>query len=306
MLILAYVCGSLAAVANAGTNVLLRAANRTESERLEFSLQLIKNLLRKRRWLAAIVIMIVSFLLQALGLGFGTLAAIEPLLVLELPLTLLGARLFLGGRLGNKERLAIAAMTAGTIGLIAFLAPSSGHRTSIPWDVWLLAIAATAAPIAILFWLGHQSRVQQRRAALLGVAAGLCFGLAASLVKGMTDQFATGGVGGALGSWQLYAAGVAGVLGFWFDQNAMNVGCLTASQPGVTLADPYVAIVWGALVFSETMRGGFWLIAAIVSALAMSVGAVTLATSLDAGDDESAAAEDSGRQGGRAADERVG
>lgn len=90
MTLLAYLCGCLAALANASTNVMQRAANREESERLQFSVQLFKNLARRPLWLASIATMLASFLLQAAGLGLGTLAAIEPLLVLELPLTLIG------------------------------------------------------------------------------------------------------------------------------------------------------------------------------------------------------------------------
>jgi hypothetical protein len=63
------------------------------------------------------------------------------------------------------------------------------------------------------------------------------------------------------------------------NQNAINAGRLAAAQPGVTLADPYVSIIWGAVVFHEAMRAGFWVVAAIISGVAMSVGAIILARS---------------------------
>src|SRR5579875_2153495 len=99
MTIIALLLGFLAAVANAGSNVLQRAANREESSDLEFSLTLIGQLVRKPIWLAGMGVMILSVVLQAAGLGFGTLASVEPLLVLELPLTLIGAAIWLGGSL---------------------------------------------------------------------------------------------------------------------------------------------------------------------------------------------------------------
>lgn len=279
MSIVAYLFGCLAAVSNASTNVMQRAANRSESQRLEFSLQLIKNLVRRRLWLAGVGTMLVSFVLQALGLGFGTLAAIEPLLVLELPLTLIGARVFLGSELGKRETIAIAVMTAGTIGLIGFLGPSAGHRGTIAWTVWLVASIGTAIPVVVLYWLGRVAASPGRRAAMLGLGAGISFGLAAGFIKGMTEQFSSGGTVSVLASWQLYAAGVAGLMAFWMFQNAINAGRLAAAQPGVTLADPYVSIIWGALVFHEAMRGGFWLVAAVLSAAAMTAGAIMLARS---------------------------
>jgi hypothetical protein len=279
VIILAFLCGCLAAVANAATNVMQRSANRTESERLQFSLQLIKHLMRKRVWLASIATMLASFVLQAAGLGLGTLAAIEPLLVLELPLTLIGARFFLGSRLGRQEWWAIAVMTGGTVGLIAFLGPSGGRGTGIGWLVWVAAVAATAVPIGMVFWLGHGGRSAGRRAGLLGIGAGLSFGLAAGLTKGMTEQFSSGGIPGVLTAWQLYAAGVVGLLAFWLDQNAVNAGRLAAAQPGITLGDPLVAIAWGVAVFHEVTRGGPWLAAAGACGIAMGAGAVVLARS---------------------------
>lgn len=264
-------------MANAGSNVLQRAANRDESSELEFSLRLIGELVRKPIWLAGIGAMIVSFLLQATGLGLGTLASVEPLLVLELPLSLIGAALWLGGSLGRREWVAVLGMTAGTIGLIAFLAPRGGQDARIVWWVWLVAIMATAGVAAVMFGLGHHTTDPGRRATLLGVSAGTADGLAASLIKGMTEQFSHGGVVGAVTAWQLYGAIAAGLTAVWLRQNAVNAGRLVAAQPGMTLADPYVAIIWGALVFGETFRSGFWIVLAVLAGAGMSVSAVVLA-----------------------------
>jgi drug/metabolite transporter (DMT)-like permease len=291
MTILACLFGCLAAVANASTNVMQRAASRAESQKLEFSLQLIKNLMRRRLWLAGVGTMLISFLLQAMGLGFGTLAAVEPLLVFELPLTLLGARLFLGSALGRREWAAIAAMSAGTAGLIGFLGPSGGTSGNIAWPAWLLAGLTTGLVVGLAYWYGRMSASPARRAAVLGTGAGLAFGLAASFIKGMTGQFASGGIAGAITAWQLYAAGAAGIMAFWMNQNAINAGRLAVAQPGITLADPFVSIVWGALVFQEAMRGGYWLIAVLASVAAMTAGSIVLARSPSMGGDRGATEE---------------
>jgi drug/metabolite transporter (DMT)-like permease len=279
MIVVAYLCGCLAAVANAATNVMQRSANRDISDRLQFSFALVKSLLRRPLWLASIMTMLFSFVLQAAGLGLGTLAAIEPLLVLELPLTLIGARFFLGSRLGRREWWAIAVMTAGTSGLIGFLGPRGDQTTGIGWLVWLVATAATAVVVGTAYWLGRSAQSPGRRAGVLGIGAGMSFGLAAALIKGMTEQYSSGGLAGVLTAWQLYAAAVAGLLAFWMDQNAVNAGRLAAAQPGITLGDPCVSIAWGVTVFGETTRGGGWLAAACVCGAAMSVGAVALARS---------------------------
>jgi hypothetical protein len=45
----------------------------------------------------------------------------------------------------------------------------------------------------------------------------------------------------------------------------------------MTLADPYVSIIWGAVVFGEVFRGGVWIVLAILSGALMTASAVLLA-----------------------------
>jgi len=49
-------------------------------------------------------------------------------------------------------------------------------------------------------------------------------------------------------------------------QWGMQAGTLVAVQPGVTLADPVVAISLGILLFGEAIRGGLWLVPEIIAA----------------------------------------
>jgi hypothetical protein len=91
-------------------------------------------------------------------------------------------------------------------------------------------------------------------------------------------------------------------------QNALHAGRLLAAQPGLTLADPGVAMVWGMLVFKETVRGGAWLAPSVVSGLLLAAGAIALARSpllegvAATGEDdgrEKAGIDSAGRQGKR-------
>jgi EamA domain-containing membrane protein RarD len=59
----------------------------------------------------------------------------------------------------------------------------------------------------------------------------------------------------------------------------MNAGRLIAAQPGLTLADPIVSILWGVLVFNERVRGG-WLIApTVASILVLAIAVIVLSRS---------------------------
>lgn len=279
MIWLGYGLGLLAAVSNAGASLLQRIANRDESADRRFSWGLVKDLFHKPVWFGGIGFMTLSFFLQAAGLGLATLAAVEPLLVLELPLTLLGARLWLNGPMDARARTGVLAMSCGTIALIAFLDPQQGDLTGISWQMWLIAVVLTVAAIGVCFGYGRVARRKTRQAAVLGVGTGIAFGLAAALMKGMTEQFSSGGVTGVLTAWQLYGAIAAGLLAVWLQQNAVGAERLLFAQPGITLSDPYTSIVWGAAVFHEQMRGGIWVLLAVLAAVTMSGGAVVLARS---------------------------
>jgi hypothetical protein len=104
------------------------------------------------------------------------------------------------------------------------------------------------------------------------------FGLTAALMKGMTGTF-TGGIGGVLTHWELYGMIATGLLGMFLLQSALNAGQLLAAQPGLTLTDPIVSILWGVMVFDERVRADWFAVLAVVSMLVLAGAVVVLARS---------------------------
>jgi len=278
---LSYLLAVVAAGTNATANVLQRKANRHEAPELSMSPRLFVDLVRRPVWLAGFGAEVASFFLMAAALGLGRLAAVQPIVVLELPLTLLGAAKVFGSNLGRREWVAAGAMTMGLAGLIGFLAPEGGDHGRADGISWLLATVATLALIGAALvggLVGTRPGSGARRPALLGLATGVTFGLTAAFMKGMTAGFAHGIVG-VLGSWQTYAMAASGAAGMFLMQNALHAGRLLVAQPGVTLADPAVAILWGVAVFHERTTGGVDLVLAIVSAAVMAGATLALARS---------------------------
>ncbi len=286
---LTYGLAVLAACANATSSVLQRKANREVPRKQNLSWKLIRSLLHEPAWFGGILAITAGFLLQAAALGTGQLSVVEPILVLELPGALiLGSRVF-HSRLGWREWVPAGVMTAGLAGLLYFLSPSSGHPTGVSWYAWVIASGANLAVVGVLVAWARRTPVgagergsgghSARRAALLGVAAGATFGLTAALIKGMTQTFASGGFGGLFTSWQLYAVIAAGGTGMFLVQSAMNAGRLLAAQPGLTLSDPVVSILWGVLIFHERVRGGLYILLAALSGLIMAAAVIYLARS---------------------------
>jgi hypothetical protein len=62
-------------------------------------------------------------------------------------------------------------------------------------------------------------------------------------------------------------------------QWALHTGPLLASQPGFTLMDPVVSILWGVLVYNEVTRSGGWLVLSVAGMGALALGVLMLARS---------------------------
>lgn len=278
---LTYLLAILAACANATSSVLQRKANREVPRKQNLSPRLIWSLAHEPVWFGGVLAVFAGFLLQATALGNGQLSVVEPVLVLELPATLLLAARVFHARLGRREWVCVAAMAAGLAGLLYALSPSAGRTASVRWYEWAIGIGANLAFAGVMVAWGRRGPVGQgggnggaHLAATLGVAAGSVFGLTAALMKGMTGTFSDG-IGALLTSWQLYGMIAVGVLGMFLMQSAMNAGRLIAAQPGLTLSDPIVSILWGILVFDERPRGGWFIALAVTGGLAL-VGAVVI------------------------------
>lgn len=154
--------------------------------------------------------MIAGFLLQAAALSTGALAVVEPILVFQLPVTLLLAGLVFHRRLHRKEWFAALAMTLGLAALLYALAPSpAGSAHPVRWYVWTIGIGANLGIILALVLAAHNGRGGASRAALLGTAGGGSFGMTAALMKAMTGAL-NRGFGAIFLTWQTYAMVVAG------------------------------------------------------------------------------------------------
>jgi drug/metabolite transporter (DMT)-like permease len=274
---LTYGLALLAACANATSSVLQRKANLKVPRSQNLSLRLIWSLMHEPVWFGGILAIIAGFLLQAGALTSGQLATVEPILVAELPFTMFLAAWVFRQHLGPSEWWPSLVMTTGLAGLLYFLSPSPGRAESVRWYAWVTGITVNLVVIAILVALGRRGQ-NSHRALLLGVAAGVCFGLTAALIKGMTETLEHG-LPTLLTSWPVYAMVVAGLLAMFLTQSALNAGRLVAAQPGLTMGDPVVSILWGVLAFSEKVRDGWYAALTGVCTIIIGVGVVALARS---------------------------
>jgi hypothetical protein len=264
-----------AAGCNAFSSVMQRKANREQPEERRFGASLLLHLVAQPAWLIGMGAMIASFLLQAGALSIGTLSAVEPVLVLELPLTLILSAAILRHPLPPRDWATAAAMAAGLALFIAILAPSGGHAEHVSEPVAAAATAATVVAVTLTAALAHVGP-DRFRAALFGAAAGAGFGLTASLMKIAVTRLADRGVGALLQTWETYGTVAAGLASVVLVQAALHAGTLVAAQPGITLLDPLISLLWGTVVIGETVRTGLALIPAAAGGVLVVVAVIVL------------------------------
>jgi drug/metabolite transporter (DMT)-like permease len=276
--LLSFLCAVLASVGNAVANVAQRKASLDQSPDLRFGPRMLRDLMRRPIWLLGFAGMVGSFGFQAVALSTGQLSAVETVITLEVPLTLLVASWVFRTRLGRTEWVGVLIMTAGAIDLVAALNPQVGDESHVSHTIYVLAGGGTAATITALI-IFAQRGPRAWRTMCLGAATGTSFGLTATLIKETTFQLSHHGLLGVVSTWQTYAAIGFGLLGVIVMQWALHSGPLLAAQPGFTLMDPLVSILWGVLVYNEGVRTGWWLALAAAGGAAIVGGVLMLARS---------------------------
>ncbi|MGI9062228.1 MAG: DMT family transporter, partial [Pseudonocardiaceae bacterium] len=269
----------ISALANAAALVLLHKAAMAEPAAPSFSLAQLWVLLRRPIWASGMAMIVVGFALQAAALAVGAVSLVQFVLVLELPFTLILSGLVLGGALRLREWTAIAAMTIGLVLALVSLMPRGGDPYSTGLTVWIVSATATVALITLLVFYGRRRARGGAKAAWYGVATGIASGFVAVLVKAVVSAASAGGIAGVFTTWWTYLLILAVSAGFFLLQNALQAGRLVASQPGITLANPLLATVWGIGIFGEEVRTGGWLLGAVGGAALITAGALMLSRS---------------------------
>lgn len=265
----------LTALSNGCASVLQRRAAMEVPDSEAMRLSLMTRLVRQKVWLAGIGLVIVAAVCQAIALATGPIAVVQPIFVIELPLTLLVAGLVMRVRADAAVWSGVSAVTAGTALGMAAAAPVEGSDT-VEGVAWIPALLVTGVFEAGLIVAALRAR-GNLRAALLGLAAACGYALTAALMKDAMANLDDGGVVALLASWQLYATAAAGVGALFLLQNALQAGSLVAVQPMLTLGDALISILYGVTLFDEQLRTGWWLLPELAALALIATGCVRLA-----------------------------
>jgi len=263
----------LAALLFAVGIVFQQKAGMAESDEVARTPSFLLRLLRKPVWLFGVASDLLGFVVQAAALGIGRLVIVQPLLITSIVFALpLGAR-FTGQHVGRREVGGALAVTGGLATFVALSDPSGGTADA-PFREWAVAGAICGGAALALAVVGFGRRTALK-AALLGTASGILFGLVAALTKATVDRLDDGIVAFLL-DWHLYALIGVSIPAFWLSQASLQTGALAPAIATTMAFDPVASLLLGVLLLDEQLTSSPVRVTILVVSLAVALAGLIL------------------------------
>ena len=229
-------------------------------------------------WLLGLGAQIAGVLLQAAALDRGRVSIIQPLLVTTV-IWAMPLGYFLTQQVITSRHIAGAAIVVVGLATFASVGDPAAGIDNAPTSDWVSALLVIAAVCCALLLFARRGGPAVQ-AGVLGATAGILYGLSATLMKPVVENLHADGAGAVLEGWELWVMAVAGIVGFYLQQVSLATGKLVTSVATVSVANPVVSVMLGALVLQERLdKTQPWHAVVAVGALAVSLlGAVIIAS----------------------------
>jgi hypothetical protein len=243
----------------------------------EYSMKpsLLVRLVQRPRWLLGLLSDFGGYILHAIALGIATVVFVEPILATGILMSL-----FIGSRFVHRPVYMADWIAAGILsgGLALFLyevSPTGGRQIARTRE-WAIAGPCAVVAILVCMTLGRATR-GPARAALLGVAAGIAFGVSALLTKALVHYLGDG-IFAWVPHWEPYALAVAAIGGVIVAQSALQTGALGAAVGAIESMSVISGSLFGLFLLNERVgaHGALEVSALVVSIAAILGGIVQL------------------------------
>ena len=240
-------------------------------------------------WLLGLAAQIAGVVLQAAALDRGRVSIIQPLLVTTIVWALPLGYFLTHQVIGLREVLGAAIIVLGLVGYASFGDPAAGMDNA-PGSDWAASIILIALACSALLLFANRGGLSAR-AAVLGTIAGILYGLSATLLKPVTENLHTEGLGGVLSDWEFWVMAAAGLVGFLVQQLSLATGELVPAVATVSVANPVISVLLGALVLQETLdKNPPWHAVVAIGSLGVAMFGAALISSARREEQESEAA----------------
>ncbi|MEU3739389.1 DMT family transporter [Streptomyces sp. NPDC032198] len=238
--------------------------------------RLLLDLVRVPEWLGGIGLMVCGMVLGALALGQGEVSLVEPLLATNLLFALTLSRHRTKQPLGRQGWSGLVLLAGGVTAFIVAGEPRGGDAESDPLRQWLIiGVMVGSAMLLTVYAKGSRHRFTAGPV-LLGVAAGLLYGVQDALTRVSGGRLSDEGWLALLTGWQPYAVLVLGVTGLLLVQSAFETAPLRMSLPALTAAQPLAGIACGVGFLGDQLRMDAGALAWQATGLAAIVGGIVL------------------------------
>lgn len=218
------------------------AASETPTEQA-LNPRLFLSLMKSPIWWAGSFGDLFGFILQAVALGLGAVALVQPLLVTGLLLAIPISAAVDHRPVKRAEIYGALLCCAGLLTFVLAAQPEAGHEKVTGHDGFLLL--ATVGPVVAVLFVGTLRTAGVVRSVALALCAGTLFGvcspLLSAIVRDLHHPF----------GWPLAAVAVCGVTGFLLTQNAYQAGSLPAPLATITITEPIIAVTLGVTLLHE-------------------------------------------------------
>ncbi|MFI6281458.1 DMT family transporter [Streptomyces sp. NPDC050988] len=214
--------------------------------------RLLLDLVRVPRWLGGIGLMVVGMVLGAIALSNGEISLVEPLLATNLVFALVLSRRQTRQPLGRQGWAGLLLLAGGVTAFIVAGQPQGGDARTDPFRQWL--IIGVVLGLALLLTTYAKRSLLSAGPVLLGVAAGLLYGVQDALTRVSGQRFSDGGWIALATGWQVYGVVALGITGLVLVQSAFETAPLRMSLPALTAAQPLAGIACGVGFLGDRLR----------------------------------------------------
>jgi drug/metabolite transporter (DMT)-like permease len=243
---------TLLSVATAFLYSLSNVLEMLEAEQVpdEYALRfgLLKRLIKRPRWLLGLGSDFVGFGTQAAALGLAAVVFVEPILASGILMALFLGAAFTHKPVQRSDLFAALVLSAGLAVFLYEVSPTGGVEVG-ERGRWLVAGPIAAAVIVVSMTVGRNT-TGPWRAAFVGVAAGISFGVSAVLTKTLVHYIGDG-VFAWVNHWEPYALALFAVGGVVLTQSALQTGALGAAVGAQEAMAPISAAILGLVLLHE-------------------------------------------------------
>jgi drug/metabolite transporter (DMT)-like permease len=209
-----------------------------------------KALYRSRWFTLGMLVALGAWCLHVAALALAPLSLVQTVIAGGLVfLAVLADRLF-GFNIGRRQWTGVALMAAG-LSVLAITLPSSGAHSGYSVAA-MIAFESALLGVGTYLVMSPRLRGHQHHGVMLGVAAGILFGVSDTAIKALTGAVGNAGVLGLLSPWLLTCA-IASAIAFYASASSLQKGEAVPVIALTSAAANVSSITGGILVFGDPM-----------------------------------------------------